>query len=134
MENTQPMKTENEHESQAVISDASTKSELVAATEKNGSTSSLPVTTATMPKGSKKTLTSAALAELRLKAGLVAGALADFQAAGGLVVAKNVENEPGKMAVKLYLVADSLNLVAQKTPDGLDFDVQPLGKGGASGS
>ena len=127
MENTQPMKTKNESGSPADISGDSTRSAQVEATEKGASTNSSPTTTATMQSASKKTWTSAELAELRLKAGLVAGALADFQAAGGLVVTKNIEHEPGKIAVKVYLVADGLNIMAKKTPDGLDLVAEPSG-------
>lgn len=129
MENTQPMRTENESESQAAISEGSTKSGLVAATESGASLSSSQSTTATTLSGSKKTWTSAELAELRLKAGLVAGALADFQTAGGLVVVKNVEYESGKFSVKIYLVAEGLNVKTLRTADGLDFEVSPLPSG-----
>jgi hypothetical protein len=110
-------------------SDASTKLGLVAATESGESTSLLLATTVAMPNASKKTWANAALAELRSKAGLVAGALADFQSAGGLVVVKNIEYEPGKFSVKVYLVAENLNIRAQKTADGLDFEILPLPSG-----
>jgi hypothetical protein len=129
MENSQPMKTKKESELRADTSDASTKSELVAATESGASTSSSPNTTATMLSDSKKTWTNAELAELRLKAGLVAGALADFQAAHGLVVVKNVEYEKGKFYPKVYLVAEGLNIKVTHTADGLDFEILPLGSG-----
>jgi hypothetical protein len=82
-----------------------------------------------MQNGSSKIWTNVELAELRSKAGLVAGALADFQAAGGLVVVKNIEYEPGRFSVKIYLVAENLNTRVQKTADGLDFDIQPLPSG-----
>ena len=121
MENTQPMKTKNELELQAGISDASTKSGVVADTESGASMNSSAATPATTLSASTKTWTSAALAELKLKAGLVAGALAEFQAAGGLVAEKNIEFEPGRFSVKLYLVAEGLNIKVEKTPDGLDF-------------
>jgi hypothetical protein len=129
MENTQPTKTKRESGSKVDTSGASTKSRLVAVTESAASMNLSQTTTATMPKGSKKTWTNAALAELRLKAGLVAGALADFQAAGGLVAAKNIEHEPGIFAVRLYLVADGASVKADRTTDGLDFDVLPLHSG-----
>lgn len=125
MENTQPTKTGSASGSKAAISDASTKSKQVAATESAASTSSLPATTATTPNGSTKTWTSAELAELESKAGLVAGALADFQTAGGLVAVKNIEYKTasGSMftATKLYLVVEGASLRVQKTADGLDF-------------
>jgi hypothetical protein len=67
------------------------------------------------------------LDELRTKAGLVAGALADFQAAGGLVAVKNVEytSPSGSKltATRLYLVAEGLSLVAVSTTDGIDFNL-----------
>jgi hypothetical protein len=57
----------------------------------------------------------------------VAGALADFQAAGGLVAVKNIEyKSPGGStftATKLYLVAEGANLTVQATADGLDFNL-----------
>ena len=127
MENLQATKTVSGPGSKADTSDASTGSRLVAVTEKDGSTSSSAGTTATMQSASRKTWTSAELAVLRSKAGLVAGALADYQAAGGLVAVRNIEYEPGRFAVKVYLVAESLNIRAQKTPDGLDFELLPLG-------
>ena len=129
MENTQPMKTGKESELPADISGGSTKSGLVAVTDSNGSKSSSENTTATMPSASPKTWTSAELQELRSKVGLVAGALADFQSAGGLVVVKNIEFEPGRFSTKVYLVADGLNVKVHKTADGLDFEILPLGSG-----
>lgn len=81
-------------------------------------------TTATILNASKKTWTSAGLAELRRKAGLVAGAIADFQAAGGLVAVKTVEYEPGKTCVKVFLVAENLNVKSQRTADGIDLVVE----------
>jgi hypothetical protein len=124
MENTQPTKTENEFGSREAISGDSIKSEPVAEPQKNVSTTSSSTTTAATPKGSRKIWTSAELAELRLRAGLVAGALADFQAAGGIVVTKNVDAD-GVSSVKIYLVADGVNLVAKKTPDGTDLVAEP---------
>jgi len=125
MENTQPMKTESEPGSKADTSDASTKSKLVAVTAKEESMNLQPSTTATMPNDSKKIWTSAELAELGSKAGLVAGALADFQGAKGLVVATNVPYTLASgrklVAVKLFLIVEDMNLVAEHTADGLDF-------------
>ncbi len=129
MESTQLMKTENGSEWPVDTLDGSTKSKLVAATESDGSSNSSTNTTATMQTDSKKTWTNVELAELVSKAGLVAGALSDFQTAGGLVVVKNVEYEKDKFSVKIYLVAENLNIRVQKTADGLDFDIQPLGSG-----
>lgn len=65
------------------------------------------------------------LEELAEKASIVAGALADFQAAGGLVAVKNVEikTPSGSVftATRLYLVVEGASLKVQKTVDGLDF-------------
>ena len=128
MESGQLMKTSNEPESKAVTLDDSTKSRLVAATGPSVLLTSSPLdTTATTLSGSKKTLKNVDLQELRSKAGLVAGALADFQAAGGLVVTKNIEytlpSGETFSAVKIYLVAENSHLKVSKTVDGLDFDL-----------
>lgn len=127
MENTQPTKTENESGSKADTSGDSTKSKLVAATANGESTSSQPSTTATTPNGSTKTWTSAGLAELQSKAGLVAGALRDFQDAKGIVVTTNVPYTLASgrrlVAVKIFLIVEDMNLVADKTADGLDFNI-----------
>lgn len=84
-------------------------------------------TTATTPKGSRKTSKSVDYRELRSKAGLVAGALADFQAAGGLVVRKKVAYTlpSGRTmnALKLFLIVDGADIVAVQTADGMEIDV-----------
>jgi hypothetical protein len=59
----------------------------------------------------------------------VAGALADFQAAGGIVVTKQIEHSPDVFSVKVYLVADGLSIKVNKTSDGLDFDVVAVPSG-----
>lgn len=41
---------------------------------------------------------------------------------------KNVEFGPGRFAVKLFLVANGLNIKIHKTPEGLDFEILPLGE------
>lgn len=108
-----------------------TKSVQLETTDGNGSRSLSPATSAGTPSGSKKTWTNAELDNLRLKIGLVAGALADFQAAGGLVAVKTIEYETpsGRLtATRLYLVAEGLNLVAVSTPDGLDFQLEAGGQ------
>jgi len=70
------------------------------------------------------------LGELAEKASILAGALADFQAAGGLVAVKNVEYKTPSgrtfTATKLYLVAEGANLKVQKTADGLDFSLSEI--------
>lgn len=129
MESSQPMKVESESGSLVGTLDDSTGSGLVAVTESDASTSSSDAMTATTPRVFIKMWTSVELEELRTKIGLVAGSLADFQGAGGLVIAKNIEYEPGYFAVKLYLVAEGLNLRTQKTTDGLDFEVLPQPSG-----
>jgi hypothetical protein len=130
MESTQPMKTESGPGSPVDTSAASTRSGLVAATASAGSGNLPAGTTATMQNASPRTWKKQDLEELRLKAGLVAGALADFQAAGGLVVVKNISypSPSGSplVATKIYLVADGLDVKILKTADGLDFDIQPL--------
>jgi hypothetical protein len=126
MENTQHTKTGNAPVLQAATSDASTRSQLVAATEQGESVNSSLGTTAATQSVSCKTWANAELEVLKSKAGLVAGALADFQAAGGLVVAKKVTYEHASMkltATKLYLVAEGLHLTLEETPDGLDFNL-----------
>ena len=129
MENSQPMKTKKEHASKVDTSEDSTRSGLVAAMGKGVSMNLSADTSATISNASKKTWTSAELAELRSKAGLVAGALADFQAAGGVVVTKNVEYEKDQFFPKFYLVAEGMNIRVAHTADGLDFDIQPLPSG-----
>jgi hypothetical protein len=122
MENTQPTNKVNVPEPNT--SGVSTKSSERASMPLGGSRSSSKIITAAMPKGSRKTWASAELAELRLKAGLVAGALADFQTAGGLVVAKNIEVRiPSGVvrAVKFYLVAEGIELRSLLTGDGIDL-------------
>jgi len=111
------------------ISDGSTSSRLVAATVNAVAANLLQPTTATMPPVLQKTWTNAELEVLRSKVGLVAGAIADFQAAGGLVAVKNVEYDPGKFACKVYLSASGINLKVVSTSDGLDFDLVAVEKG-----
>lgn len=65
--------------------------------------------------------------ELGSKVGLVAGALADFQAAHGIVAVTNVPYTLASgrkfTAVKLFLIVEDMHLVAARTPDGLDFKI-----------
>lgn len=130
MENGQNTQTGKGSEPKVDTLGGSTKSKNSASMPLGASESSSPLPmTATTRKDLVKTWKSAALEELRSKAGLVAGALADFQTAGGLVVVKNIEFEPGKFAPKIYLVAEGLNIRIEKTADGLDFDIQPLPSG-----
>src|SRR5262245_57331291 len=114
MENTQPIKTENESEFPAGISDVSIKSGLVADSESSASSNLSSVTNADTQSDSIKTWTSAELEELRSRIGLVAGALSDFQAAGGLVAVKTISHKlpSGRVftATKLILVAKDLDL------------------------
>ena len=89
--------------------------------------SSKKTTTATMPKGSGKTWTTAELAALQSKAGLVAGAIADFQGVKGRIVRDEViyTAPSGRVCkgIKLILLVEDMNLVAEKTDDGLDFNL-----------
>jgi len=121
MENTQPTYMEKGPELQEGISEDSTKSGLVAATEKEESENSLKTTTATMQSASSKIWKSAELKVLRSKIGLVAGALSDFQQAKGLVAVMSIPYDEHTSGIKIVLVAEGLNLVAVDTDDGMDF-------------
>lgn len=127
MENTQPTTTENEAGKPVDILDASTKSGPAEAMESSASTSSSPSTGAGTPSASRKIWKSAALDELKLKAGLVAGALADFQTAKGTVVVQETKYTAPSgrecRAIKLFLVVEDVDLVAVRTADGIDFDL-----------
>lgn len=127
MENGLPTKMAKESELKADTSGGLTKSKLVAVTEKPElETSSITDTTATMQKGLPETLKSAKLQALRSKAGLVAGALADFQEAGGTVVRQEMTyNLPSGSykALKFILAVKEIDLVADKTADGIIFDL-----------
>jgi hypothetical protein len=84
-----------------------------------------PTTAATTPSDSSGTLKSAELGNLQSKAGLVAGALADFQVAGGIVVSKEVAYKApsGRVytAIKLYLIVKDAAILKRDSDDGLDF-------------
>ena len=83
--------------------------------------------TATTQTDSQKTLTSAKLEELRSRIGLVAGALADWQTAGGLVAIKNMTGTLASgrtvKACRVVLAVDGYQLSVKMTADGLDFDL-----------
>ena len=127
MENGQPTKTGSESERKAVTSGASISLPLSESTEGNASMNSRKSTTATMSKGSLKTWTSAELAVLRSKVGIVAGAIADFQTAKGRIVRDEViyTAPSGRVckAIKLILLVEDVDLVAVKTGDGTDFNI-----------
>lgn len=57
----------------------------------------------------------------------MAGALRDFQDAKGIVVTTNVPYTLASgrrlVAVKIFLIVEDMNLVADKTADGLDFNI-----------
>lgn len=125
MENMPNTKTENESEPKAAISEDLAKSQKKASTGKAASRTFPSHITATTQNAFKKTLKKVDLEVLRSKAGLVAGAIQDFQDAGGLVVLKNMEYEGGKF-VKINLVAEGFNIVANHTTDGIDFFVMPF--------
>jgi len=110
------------------------KAATLADLKKSGARASMPLdelknikerTGATMLKDSPKTWKKTELAALESKAGLVAGAIADFQSAGGLVVmtqekyktSSGTENK----AIKLLLLVRDVDLVAERTVDGIDF-------------
>jgi hypothetical protein len=86
------------------------------------SVSSSNGTTATTLEGSRKTWTNAELQELRSKIGLVAGALADFRGAKGLVAVKEKEYN-GQSFIRITLVAEELNIKKIVTADGIDFEI-----------
>jgi hypothetical protein len=132
MGNIRHIKTGSGSGSPEDTSDASTRLRLVADSENSESSNSSVVTNADTPSDSIRIWTSAELAELRSRIGLVAGALFDFQTAGGLVAEKTIsyKSPSGRVftATKLILVAEDLNLSVKKTPDGLDFELLPLGE------
>lgn len=103
------------------------KSPQVENTDGGALRSSQKTTTATMPKGSRKTWKIQELAELQSKIGLVAGALADFQTAKGRIVRDEViyTAPSGRvcMGIKLILLVEDVDLVAVKTDDGVDFNL-----------
>jgi hypothetical protein len=127
MESGQPMKKNEEQGSKADTSGVSPKLSNSESMPLGGSQSSPSRTTATTLTDSSKTYKSAELQALRLKIGLVAGALADFQSAGGLTVMdvityKKASGSENK-AIKLLLLVRDADLVAVKTADGIDFDL-----------
>jgi hypothetical protein len=123
MENTQLMKTDEGKEKRADTSDVLTKSKLVAVSEQKELQNLSSNIAATTLNALPRIWQSAELEVLRRKAGLVAGALSDFQAAGGLVAVNEIEYLPGIFAVKLLIMASGSSIKCKKTTDGLDFDV-----------
>lgn len=127
MENGQPTNKETEPASKAGTSAGLEMSSQAENTGGGASRSSQKTTTATMPKGSKKTWKIQELAELQSKIGLVAGAIADFQGAKGRIVRDEVTYTApsGRVCkgIKLILLVEDVDLVAVKTNDGLDFNL-----------
>ena len=126
MENGQSTKMGNESEKREDLLVDSIKSQKSGITEKKESANSSKTTTATMLKGLQKTSKNVDYQALKSKAGIVAGALADFQRAGGMVVLakKEYEHSGSKYAaIKLFLVVENMNIVAVNTEDGVDFDI-----------
>lgn len=127
MGNGQPIKAESASANLAGILGDSTKLSASENMPLGASESSSKTTTATMPPVLQKTSKSAKLRGLQSKIGLVAGALADFQSAGGLVVKKKLEYTTPSgskfSAIKLLLIVENANLVAVQTEDGLEFEV-----------
>lgn len=135
MESLQPTKTENESESKVDTSGGLIVSQQLESTDTAASSSSLQKTMpATTLSGSPKTWKSAELRALQSKAGLVAGALSDFQGAKGLVAVKETTYTApsGRVckAIKLFLIVEDVDLVAVKTADGLDFSLVAAPKEG----
>ncbi len=128
MANGQPIKTGSASESQVDTSADLIKSRLVAVTEKPESENlSTQGITATTPNALRKTLPTAESQALRSKLSLVAGALADFQLAGGTILRKEMtytlpSGRVGR-AIKLILAVKEADLVAVKTDDGIEFNL-----------
>lgn len=125
--NGQPIEGGNASENPVDTSADSTKLPVLGNMPLGASENLSKTITATMPPVSRKTLKNAKLRELRSKIGLVAGALADFQSAGGVVVKKRLEYTTPSgnkfSAIKLLLIVENANLVAVQTEDGLEFEV-----------
>src|SRR5690606_14903305 len=115
MANGQHTSKEKESELRADTSDGLTKSQLVAVTAKPElETSSITGTTAATQNASPATSRNAKLQELKSKAGLVAGALQDFQEAGGTVVRQEMTYtlpSGSYKAIKFILAVKEINLV-----------------------
>lgn len=137
MENGQPTNKESVSGSQADTSGDSIKSPNSDSMPLGASKSFRQRITATTPSASPKTWKSAELSALQSKIGLVAGALADFQEAGGVIalteIAYSSPSGSKTMAVKMILLVPEINLVVADTTDGMDFslvaDTQPTEKG-----
>lgn len=129
MENGQPTSTGNASEKKAGTSDGSMSSLPSESTAAAESRNSSPTTqaTATTRKGSKKTLKNVDLAELKSKAGLVAGVISDWQTAkGGILRVELPYTMPSGItykALKLILYLPGHDIVAVDTPDGITFDI-----------
>jgi hypothetical protein len=121
----QPTKPASASANQADTSGDSIKSVPSESMPQGESQNSSPTMAATTQSDSSGTLKSAELVNLQSKAGLVAGALADFQAAGGIVVSKEVAYKvpSGRIytAIKLYLIVRDAAILKRDSADGLDF-------------
>ncbi len=125
MPNTQRMKTKKESGSKAGTLAGLTLPLGSVNTGGGASKSSSLPTTATMQSGSGKIALNAVL---QSKLDLVAGALADFQAAGGRVISRTelaaLPSDRVIHGVKLYLVAGAeanYGIEKVQTVDGLEF-------------
>jgi hypothetical protein len=127
MANTQHIKTEKESASKVDTSDDLIKSQSKADMPLGELKPLSKSTIATTQNASQKTLTSADLQELQSRIGLVAGALADFQTAGGLVVLKNEEatlpSGSPIYGMKIYLMVRGAKITKTQTADGLDLSL-----------
>lgn len=126
MENGQPTNKGKEYEKKAGFSEDSTKYPQKASMPLGASESLSKTTTATMSKGLRKTSKNVELPVLKSKIGLVAGALADFQGAGGIVTHRAVKYQASGRtftAIKLFLIVENNSLVVVKGGDGLEFDL-----------
>lgn len=132
MENGQHMKTGNESVSKADTSEDSTKLQALESMPLGESKNTHTTTPANIQNGSQKILKSAELTELQSRIGLVAAALSDFQEAKGRVIAREIPytmpNGSTFTALKIFVFIEGASLVAEKTSDGTEFKVLPLGK------
>lgn len=85
--------------------------------------SSQGITNADSLNASNEIWLNADLEILQRKAGLLAGALRDFQTAGGIVVLQQVEYLPGRFGLDLLILASGTSIKTVQTDDGLDIIV-----------
>lgn len=117
---------ENALEPPEDTSGASGKSQAPNTAKRGSKNLSTSTTTAAIQKDSPPTSPKTELTVLKSKIGLVAGALADFQSAGGTVVRQEFTyNLPSGSykAFKFLVAVKEFDLVAVQTDDGIDLTV-----------